>query len=239
MKSLNTVKVFILVTTVIQFGHVFVTCHQNSGLTIEVPDREEMCFYENFEGSRMYIFEFRVLRGGNYDIDVLVESPSGKEIYNQVRKTNDHIMFQISWGTFKFCFSNQFSTITHKIVYFEIRPEDHKPLAVEGGRKGPSANTQVEESMEVIHSMATKIMEHQMKYRLSEARGRNEADLLNEHVQTYSIIQAVIILVVGLGELFILKMFFTEKRPKDSATATATGSDSADPNVHRFSTVRP
>ena len=197
-------------------------CHESSGLTIEVPNGQETCFFEDFEGNKKYLFEYKVLRGGNFDVDVTIESPSGMDIYNEARKTSDSFAFDISWGSFKFCFNNEFSMVSHKIIYFELRPEEHKRLAVEGGKKGPSANTQAEESTETVHSLATLIMSYQQKYRLEESRGRYEAERLNRHVQFYSILQAIIIVVVGIGEIFILRTFFSEPRHhlKDSSVTT-------------------
>ena len=49
----------------------------SAGLTFELPDNEKMCFQEDFEGSRPYLLEFRVIEGGNYDVDVSLESAGG------------------------------------------------------------------------------------------------------------------------------------------------------------------
>lgn len=183
--------------------------HESSGLTFELPDNEKMCFHEDFEGSKKYIFEFRVLSGGNNDVDARVQSPNGIVLYDVIKQQTGVYSFDISWGTYTFCFSNEFSSYTHKIVYFEIRPEEQKPLAVEGGKKAPSANTQLEESMETIHTHSTQVMTFQKRYRLNEANGRYQAEELNQRVQWWSLAQSVIILFTGLGEIFILKRFFS------------------------------
>lgn len=185
--------------------------HESSGLTFELPDNEKMCFHQDFEGSKKYIFEFKVLRGGNNDVDVRVQSPNGILLYEAIKRNTGVHSFDISWGTYTFCFSNEFSSYTHKIVYFEIRPEEHKQLAVEGGKKAPSANTQLEESMETVHSHTTRVMMYQKLYRLNEANGRYRAEELNQRVQWWSLAQSVIILFTGLGEIFILKRFFMDR----------------------------
>lgn len=190
----------------------FCVCHESSGLTFELPDNEKLCFHEDFEGSRKYIFDFTVLQGGNNDVDATVESPTGAVLYRAVKRSKDRFEFDISWGTYTFCFSNEFSSITHKIVYFELRPEDHVPLAVEGGKRSPTANTQLEESMETIHRYSTDVMAFQKAYRLNEAIGRYQADQLNQTVQWWSLVQSVVILVAGLGEIFVLKRFFTDRK---------------------------
>ena len=40
--------------------------HDSTGFTIEVADEEDVCFYEDFEGSSHYLFEYKVC--GKYRI---------------------------------------------------------------------------------------------------------------------------------------------------------------------------
>jgi len=183
-----------------------------AGLTFELPDNENFCFQEDFEGSQVYRFEFRVIEGGNYDVDVSLESPGGKYVYKETKKESDSITFETSWGTYKLCFSNEFSTITHKKIYFIMRPEEHELLAAEGGRIAPGANTLIETAMEKIHSMCTSVMHTQTQYRLNESKGRHAADRLSTHVQWWSVSQAVVVMLTGFGQVFILRRFFTDKR---------------------------
>lgn len=213
--------------------------HESTGLTFELPDKERMCFYEDFEGSRTYVLEYEVLSGGNNDVDVSIDSPTGASVYSEIRKTRDVVPFIISWGKYTFCFSNEFSTFTHKRVYFELRPEEHEPLAVEGGKKGAFVNTQMEESMEAIHRHATEVMKFQKVYRANEARGRYEADQLNQTVQWWSLTQSFIILIAGLGEIVILKRFFTHRRDGPSSLTNSLLVNARQEVVHVPPVVRP
>ena len=63
--------------------------------------------------------------GGNYDVDMELTSPNGQALYKDVKKKYDHY----SWttdvkGEYRFCFSNEFSTFTHKVVYFDFQVGD-------------------------------------------------------------------------------------------------------------------
>jgi len=203
----------LLVSLLFHFGEGHGSA-SSAGLTFELPDNEAFCFQEDFEGSHQYILEYRVIAGGNYDVDVTLESPSGKFLYKETRKEHDSFKFETSWGAYKLCFSNEFSTVTHKKVYFSLRPEQHDLLAAEGGKNVPSVNTFIESSMEKIHSSCTVVVHMQTQYRLNEAKGRNAADTLNLHVQWWSLSQAVVILLTGLGQVFSLRRFFTDKREK-------------------------
>jgi len=57
-------------------------------------------------------------------------------------------------------------------------------------------------------------MEYQSIYRQNEAQGRYIAESLNFHVTWWSISQAFIIVITGLGQIFILKRFFTDRRDR-------------------------
>jgi len=65
-------------------------------------------------------------------------------------------------------------------------------------------------------------MEYQSMYRLNEAQGRYVAETLNFHVSWWSIAQACIIVVTGMGQLFILRRFFTERAPATHSNAGAS-----------------
>ncbi|KAL3110669.1 hypothetical protein niasHT_017547 [Heterodera trifolii] len=55
-----------------------------------------------------------------YDVDVMLEDPNGKVLYKEARKQLDtHTYKTVANGTYKVCFSNEFSTFSHKVVYLD------------------------------------------------------------------------------------------------------------------------
>jgi len=68
--------IFVIAAMTIPRGIVGLATY--SGLTFELPDNEKMCFQEDFEGSQAFIMEYRVISGGNYDVDVSFETPTGR-----------------------------------------------------------------------------------------------------------------------------------------------------------------
>lgn len=98
------------------------------------------------------------------------------------------------------------------MIYFEIRPEDHRPLAIEAGVKRPTVNTKIEQTMEDLHRMTTEMIRYQREYRLKEAKGRFLAETINEGVFWWSLGQSVIIFIVMTSQVFVLKCFFTDRR---------------------------
>jgi protein ERP2 len=72
--------------------------------------------------------------------------PYGKSLYKDVKKQYDSYTWTTdSKGVYKFCFSNEFSTFTHKVVYFDLEVGDEDPLAKkEGGDAHATAMTMVQ-----------------------------------------------------------------------------------------------
>ena len=61
-------------------------------------------------------------------------------------------------------------------------------------------------------------IDFQTHHRLREFQGRNMAEYLNERVQWWSIGQSVLVVIVGISQVFILRHFFTDKRSSIWAT---------------------
>lgn len=83
-----------------------------------------------------------MITGGHYDVDCRLEDPDGNVLYKEMKKQYDSFTFTASKnGTYKFCFSNEFSTFTHKTVYFDFQVGEDPPLFPSENRV--SALTQV------------------------------------------------------------------------------------------------
>ena len=63
----------------------------------------------------------QVIAGGNYDVDVVLYDPNEKVLYEGQRKQYFSVDFDASvTGTYYFCFSNEFSSFTHKVGVYPI-----------------------------------------------------------------------------------------------------------------------
>lgn len=71
----------------------------------------------------------QVISGGHYDVDCYVEDPNGKTIYQETKKQYDSFTHHTELkGVYTFCFGNEFSTFSHKIVYFDFQVGDEPPI---------------------------------------------------------------------------------------------------------------
>ena len=180
-------------------------------LSFELNDNEKQCFHQDWQEVKPMTFSFRVLRGGNRDVDVAIESPAARDVYTARRESSGQTQFETGWGSYSFCFSNEFSTVSHKVVYFELRPLDHDSLADEAGRKRPFVDTQVQHSLEEIHTNNENTKKYQTVYKIREAKGRDVADRLNQTVMMWSGLESLIILCLGFGQVWMLKKLFRAK----------------------------
>ncbi|GLD54081.1 transmembrane emp24 domain-containing protein 7-like protein [Lates japonicus] len=160
-----------------------------------------------------------VVTGGHYDVDCRLEDPDGTTLYKEMKKQYDSFTFTASKnGTYKFCFSNEFSTFTHKTVYFDFQVGDDPPLFPNENRV--TALTQMESACVSIHEALKSVIDYQTHFRLREAQGRSRAEDLNTRVAFWSIGEAIILLVVSISQVVLLRSFFSDKK----TTTTRVGS---------------
>ncbi|XP_002732658.1 transmembrane emp24 domain-containing protein 7-like [Saccoglossus kowalevskii] len=194
---------------------------KTSALTFELQDADDLCFYEQFVTGGKYVFEYQVLKGGKLDVDVLITSPRGKHVYEGKKQKSDKTVFDTGNGIFSFCFSNRFSAFTHKIVYFSLRSQNIASLAARAGRlRRPTVMTSVEASMEQINQDLQETLEYQTAYRLRELSGRSFAEDMSLSVLSWSVICAVLIFITGVGQVIILKTFFTHTHTSQKQTSS-------------------
>ena len=181
-------------------------------LTFELPDNAKQCFFQEIEKNVTAMLEFQVVTGGQYDVDVTLEAPNKQIIYRQIKMQFDSHQFTAPLsGAYQACFSNEFSTFSHKLVYMDFRVGEQLPLA--GLGEHVTVMTQMESSADEVHKNLNKILDYQTHHRLREAQGRKRAEELNERVLVWSVTETLAILIISVGQVFVLKTFFTERKP--------------------------
>uniref|UniRef100_A0A3Q3K478 GOLD domain-containing protein n=1 Tax=Monopterus albus TaxID=43700 RepID=A0A3Q3K478_MONAL len=198
-------------------GHVLVVFGVfGTELTFELPDNDKQCFYEELEKDVRFDIDFQVISGGNYDVDCFVTDPQNNVLYNERKKQYDSFSHTTAMkGDYKVCFSNEFSTFTHKTVYMEFRYGDEVPLMP---ITRSTALTQLESSCVSIHEILKVVADSQTRYRLREAHDRTKAEHLLERVTYWSFGQTVMLFVIGISQVMLLRSFFTEKKGSVAAT---------------------
>lgn len=71
----------------------------------------------------------QVVTGGQYDVDMTLEDPRQKVLYQGIKKQFDTFTWTPELtGIYTICFSNEFSTFSHKLVYFDFQVGEEDPL---------------------------------------------------------------------------------------------------------------
>jgi len=78
-----------------------------------------------------------------------------------------------------------------------------------------TAMTQLETSAQTIHENLNNVIDYQTHHRLRETQGRKRAEDLNERVQLWSILETLTVVVISVGQVLVLRNFFSEKRPSE------------------------
>lgn len=184
-------------------------------LTFELPDNAKECFHDNLKVGSKFVLEFQVVTGGNYDVDIEIKSPTGKSLYRETKKQYDQIEQTAQEnGVYEFCFSNEFSTITHKVIYIDWKVDGDPEHEINGAnpRVAEGALTMIESKVHRIHENLEKAIDYQTHHRLREATGRARAEDLQERVQIWSLGQFILIIIVAIGTVLLLRSFFTDRR---------------------------
>lgn len=73
---------------------------------------------------------------------------------------------------------------------------------------------QMETSAHNTYESLETVLDYQTHHKMRETQGRAHAEALNERVLYWSMGQTIVILVVGIGQVLVLRSFFTERRTK-------------------------
>jgi hypothetical protein len=104
-----------------------------SAINFDVPPGKEDCFYEDVHTGTNINGVYAVTHGSHLDIDVRIFRPDGIEVYTANREGEGKFYIRAERdGTYKFCFSNKMSMMSHKTVKLALttgEPLDISKLA--------------------------------------------------------------------------------------------------------------
>ncbi|KAM3963787.1 transmembrane p24 trafficking protein CHOp24 [Aphomia sociella] len=190
---------------------VIISLSSISCYTITVDAHAEECFFENVEADTKMGLTFEIAEGGFLDIDVTITGPDGTVIYRGDRESSGMYTFSApTSGKYTYCFSNKMSTMTPKVVMFNLEVGDapHKP-----GDKEDDVNHNKLEDM--IKELATtlKTVKHEQEYmQVRDRIHRSINESTNSRVVLWSIFEASVLLLMTLGQVYYLKRFFEVQR---------------------------
>ncbi|XP_041971530.1 transmembrane emp24 domain-containing protein 2 [Aricia agestis] len=180
--------------------------------TITVDAHAEECFFENVDADTKMGLTFEIAEGGFLDIDVKITGPDGAVIYRGERESSGMYTFSApTAGRYTYCFSNQMSTMTPKVVMFNLEVGDapHK----KSDDKDEDVNHNKLEDMIKELGTTLKTVKHEQEYmQVRDRIHRSINESTNSRVVMWSIFEASVLLLMTVGQVYYLKRFFEVQR---------------------------
>ncbi|CAN9500637.1 unnamed protein product [Ophioblennius macclurei] len=192
----------------------------DSDFTFTLPAGRKECFYQTMRKDASLEIEYQVLDGAGLDVDFYISSPSGQLLFNDHRKSDGVHTLETEDGDYMFCFDNTFSTVSEKLIFFELildnmdtdeDPDDWKEY-VHGT---DMLDMKLEDIMDTINNVKARLVKSvqiQTLLRAFEARDRNLQESNFDRVNLWSVINLVVMVTVSSVQVYLLRSLFDDKR---------------------------
>lgn len=192
-------------------------------LTISVEPRREDCYFQTAKKGEAIDVEYQVIDGGHGDLDITfhLADPSGRILVADFKKPeNNHRIEVDTDGDYKFCFDNTFSSYNTKTIFVELIVENEDDqwgdgdIDLQGLRPEEVYELKVEDIQEIVNNVRnqlTKAQQLQSLVKSTEARDRNVAEENYFKVNTYSMFQIGIMMIVGFIQVIMVRSLFDDK----------------------------
>ncbi|KAM7326661.1 transmembrane emp24 domain-containing protein 5 isoform X1 [Alexandromys fortis] len=193
----------------------------DSDFTFTLPAGQKECFYQPMPLKASLEIEYQVLDGAGLDIDFHLTSPEGRTLVFEQRKSDGVHTVETEVGDYMFCFDNTFSTISEKVIFFELILDNMGEEAQEQEdwkRYIPDTDVlemKLEDILESINSIKSRLSKSgqiQTLLRAFEARDRNIQESNFDRVNFWSVVNLTVMVVVSGVQVYMLKSLFEDKR---------------------------
>ncbi|XP_018329110.1 transmembrane emp24 domain-containing protein 2-like [Agrilus planipennis] len=177
---------------------------------ITVDADAEECFFDKVESGTKMSLTFEIAEGGFLDIDVRIVGPDGKVIYQGERESSGKYTFAAhANGIYTYCFSNKMSTMTPKVVMFNMQIGES---AKHEENQGEESSTKLEDMIRELSGALTGVKQEQEYMQLRDRIHRSINESTNSRVVMWSFFEAVILVAMTFGQIYYLKRFFEVRR---------------------------
>lgn len=192
----------------------------DSDFTFTLPAGRKECFYQTMKKDASLEIEYQVLDGAGLDVDFFISSPSGQVLFSDYRKSDGVHTVETEDGDYMFCFDNTFSTISEKLIFFELildnmdadeDPDDWKEY-VHGT---DTLDMKLEDIMDTINNVKARLDKSgqiQTLLRAFEARDRNLQESNFDRVNFWSMVNLTVMMLVSAVQVYLVRSLFEDKR---------------------------
>ncbi|CAF3970880.1 unnamed protein product [Rotaria sp. Silwood1] len=131
-----------------------------------VDAHSEECFFEKLTSGTKLLVTFEVIEGGFLDIDIKITGPDHKEIYSGERESSGKTTFSAHMdGIYTLCFSNRMSTMTPKMIMFEMDVGDSPKLDMASGKTSDNVTLHHNKLEELVAELSASLsnIKHNIK----------------------------------------------------------------------------
>lgn len=186
---------------------------------ITVDAYAEECFFDRVElGTKMGL-TFEIADGGFLDIGVKIIGPDGKVIHQSEQETSGKYTFAAhASGVYTYCFGNQKSTMTPKVVMFNMdvgeapKKVDKDGTAVDGDKTNDHSPGKLDDMIKELSTSLWGVKNEQEYMIVRDRNHRAINESTNFRVVMWSFFEASVLVCMTLGQVFYLKRFFEVRR---------------------------
>lgn len=192
----------------------------DSDFTFTLPAGRRECFYQTMKKEASLEIEYQVLDGAGLDVDFSISSPSGQVLFSDYRKSDGVHTVEAEDGDYMFCFDNSFSSVSEKLIFFELildnmdtdeEPDDWKEY-VQGT---DMLDMKLEDIMDTINNVKSRLgksVQIQTVLRAFEARDRNLQESNFDRVNFWSVVNLCVMMCVSALQVYLVRSLFEDKR---------------------------
>ncbi|KAI0067534.1 hypothetical protein BV25DRAFT_1905311 [Artomyces pyxidatus] len=184
-----------------------------SALTTALAPNERLCFYADVDKAGEKIgFYFAVQSGGSFDVDFEVKDPTEKVLLDGLReRQGDYVLTANTPGEYAFCFENDMSTLTEKLIDFDIMVES-EPRREPPAKPGQinEHTSELEESVFRLSGMLANIKRTQKYFHTRENRGFSIVKSTQNRLFWYAVFETLGVIGMAIVQVYILQTFFTK-----------------------------
>ena len=197
-------------------------------LSVLIDPGARECFHQYLIKDIHVELDYQVISGGEYDISVWVTSPTNRILLSEQQKTNGQPNFKTEeTGEYRICFDNSISPYELKQVHFYIGSTDDfedphfKTVSMFNNQNARAQEDQLgdlEEKIETLRETFTKVtnnlekaQRYQNVFKAYESIDRSVMEHNFERVNFYSIMNIVVLLIVGAIQVFMIRSLFEDK----------------------------
>ncbi|XP_017870679.1 PREDICTED: transmembrane emp24 domain-containing protein 2 [Drosophila arizonae] len=180
---------------------------------VSVDAHNEECFFENIEGGTKFGVTFEVIEGGFLDVDIKVTGPDQHIMHESEKESSGKYTFVApTKGVYTVCFNNERSSMTPKLVMFSIEMGDSPQRLPGAPGEEEVGHTKLEDMIRELSGTLTSVKHEQEYMHVRDKIHRSVNESTNSRVVLWSTFEALVLVLMTVGQVYYLKRFFEVKR---------------------------